>query len=259
MIVQRAGSYAAAAATGLGWRRGSACLFVALLVCVASSVAAGVAHGAEPAATLPTGDKYQGPRIERFIPRLMPENELGDDRCNEVIGLLEEGWQLVDRDIPPENGYSTHRLEGDVVIGHPPHGDFYFNHDTEDANFFVTPDFHEPLASDPNADYRALLGFGNFGTGEPKEHGRIEVEGEYGALPWNDAADKGYYGLPPFVWANTGDRLLGLRLRARQTLRLAHRDPPAMVRRDAAKHGGAPNRARREPARLGGSARVRRP
>jgi hypothetical protein len=57
-------------------------------------------------------------------------------------------------------------------------------------------------------DYRYLLGKGNFGTGEPKEHGRIEVENEYGALPWNDAADSGYYGLPPWAWPATGDRAI---------------------------------------------------
>jgi hypothetical protein len=161
-----------------------------------------MARASEPAVTLPTNDEYQGPRITTYDPAIMQSEQHGKDVCDTLIN---EGWNLVDSS---DGAYNPRRLEGDIVMGHPPHGDLYFNHDTEDYNWFVVPDNHEPLASDPNADYRSILGFGNFGTGEEKEHGRIEVENEYGALPENDAADKGYYGAPPFVWGNTGDRLI---------------------------------------------------
>src|SRR5262249_35073838 len=39
-------------------------------------------------------------------------------------------------------------------------------------------------------------------------HGRIEMENEFGALPWNGAADSGYFGIPTWVWPATGDRAI---------------------------------------------------
>jgi hypothetical protein len=131
----------------------------------------------------------------------MQPNSVGDDRCSGEIA----GWEMAD---PDDGEFGARRLEGEVVIGHPPHGDAFFNHHTEDFNFFVVPDNQNPIASDPNADYRYLLGEGNYQTGEDKEHGRVEVENEYGALPWNDAADSDYYGIPLWVWPNTGDRAI---------------------------------------------------
>jgi hypothetical protein len=131
----------------------------------------------------------------------MQPNSVGDDRCSGEIA----GWEMADSS---DTETSARRLEGEVVIGHPPHGDAVFNHHAEDYNFFVVPDDHNPLASSPGADYSYLLAEGNFQTGEPKEHGRIEVENEYGALPWNDAGDAGYFGLPPWAWPATGDRAI---------------------------------------------------
>ncbi len=131
---------------------------------------------------------------------MQPESD-GDDRCSGQSN----GWEMVRAS---DDEFSARRLEGEVVIGHPPHGDWIINHHTEDYNFFVVPDDHNPLASDPNADYSFLLAKGNFGTGEPKEIGRIEVENEYGALPWNNAGSAGYFGLPPWVWPATGDRAI---------------------------------------------------
>src|SRR5262245_813356 len=152
----------------------------------------------EPASTLPD-PASQGPKAT-FDPAVMPGQSVGDDRCSFEIA----GWEMADS---TDDEFDARRLEGDVVIGHPPHGDFWANHHTEDFNFFVNPDNHNPLASDPNADYRGLLAEGNFQTGEEKEKGRIEIENEYGALPWNDAAPD-YFGIPLWVWPNTGDRAI---------------------------------------------------
>jgi hypothetical protein len=153
----------------------------------------------EPASTLPNaGDT--GPAAAYDSSRMQP-NSVGDDRCSGEIA----GWEMADS---ADGELGARRLEGEVVIGHPPHGDAWFNHLTEDSNFFVVPDDHNPLASDPDADYSYVLGEGNFQTGEDKEHGRVEIENEYGALPWNDAGNSGYYGIPPWAWPNTGDRAI---------------------------------------------------
>jgi len=154
---------------------------------------------AEPASTLPDGSNT-GPVATYDSSRMQP-NAVGDGRCSGEIA----GWEMANSS---DGEFGARRLEGEVVIGHPPHGDFFVNHHTEDFNFFIVPDDHNPLASDPNADYSYLLAEGNFQTGEPKEHGRIEIENEYGALPWNDAADSGYYGIPTWVWPATGDRAI---------------------------------------------------
>ena len=185
---QRSGFFASGAAVALA----------SSLVSVAAPAAAD-----EPASTLPIPGAT-GPRVPLHDPSIMPGAGQANDSCET---LIEEGWALAN---PGDGPYRPRRLEGEVVIGHPPHGDFYFNHDTEDHNFFVYPDNHNALASDPNANYRSLLGVGNFHTGQPKEHGLIEVEWEYGAHMWNDAGPaKGYYyGLPTWAWPNTGDRVV---------------------------------------------------
>src|SRR5215208_7126142 len=184
-------------------RRGSVGLFVVVVV-----VVVGVALGPGPMkaladeaqSTLP--DTFNNGPVATYDASVMQPNRPGlEEPCFFEIA----GWERVDLD---DWEYDARRLEGEVVIGHPPHGDFTVNHHTEDFNFFVVPDNHNPLASDPNADYRYLLGERNFQTGEEKEHGRIEVENEYGALPWNDAADDDYYGIPPWVWPNMGDRAI---------------------------------------------------
>lgn len=155
----------------------------------------------EPIDTLPTPSEI-GP-VATYQSPPMQTKAHGDAACSGEFP--QAGWELAD---PTDGEFVAHRLEGEVVIGHPPHGDAVTNHHTEDSNFFVVPDDHNALASDPLHDYRDLLGKGNFATGEAKEHGRIEVENEYGALPWNDAADSGYYGIPPWVWPATGDRAI---------------------------------------------------
>jgi hypothetical protein len=153
----------------------------------------------EPASTLPVPGDI-GP-VRTYDPTIMQPNSQGDGQCSGELG----GWERVD---PASTETFVNQLEGEVVIGHPPHGDLVFNHHTEDYNFFVVPDDKNPIASSPITDYGYLLAEGNFGTGEPKEHGRIEVENEYGALPGNDAADSGYYGLPEWAWPSTGDRAI---------------------------------------------------
>lgn len=142
------------------------------------------------------------PRTGAYDPGTMASVSAGADACTTAI---EEGWGLVDPSLGP---YAIRRLEGEVVAGHLPFGDFQYNHNTEDYNFFVHPDVLNPLANDPSADYRTLLGAGNFETGEPKEWGLIEVEWEYGAHSWNDAADSDYYGFPSWAWPNLGDRVI---------------------------------------------------
>lgn len=151
--------------------------------------------------TLPNPATYGNGPARTYDSAVMQPNSQGDSRCSGEVA----GWELVD---PGDTTTFARRLEGEVVIGHPPHGDAVFNHHTEDYNFFVVPDNHNPLASNPNEDYGYLLAEGNFQTGEPKEHGRIEVENEYGSLPWNDAGDAGYFGLPPWAWPATGDRAI---------------------------------------------------
>ncbi len=155
----------------------------------------------EPADTLPTPSEV-GP-VATYASPPMQTKARGKAACSGEFP--QAGWELAD---PNDGEFDAHRLEGEVVIGHQPHGDAVTNHHTEDYNFFVVPDNHNALASDPLHDYRDLLGEGNFATGEAKEHGRIEVENEYGALPWNDAANSGYYGIPPWVWPATGDRAI---------------------------------------------------
>lgn len=177
--------------------------FLVSMVLVAGVVVLGPAamraFADEPPSTLPDPSNT-GPAWTYDSSRMQP-NAVGDGRCSGEIA----GWEMA---ASADGEFGARRLEGEVVIGHPPHGDNTLNHHTEDFNFFVVPDDHNPLASDPNGDYSYLLAQGNFQTGEPKEHGRIEVENEYGALPWNDAADSGYYGIPPWVWPNTGDRAI---------------------------------------------------
>ena len=184
-------------------RRGSVGLFlVVVLVVVGVALGPGPmkALADEAQSTLP--DTFNNGPVATYDASVMQPNVTGPEN---ICFFEIAGWERVDLD---DWEYDARRLEGEVVIGHPPHGDFTVNHHTEDFNFFVVPDNHNPLASDPNADYRYLLGEGNFQTGEEKEHGRIEVENEYGALPWNDAADDDYYGIPPWVWPNMGDRAI---------------------------------------------------
>lgn len=169
---------------------------LALAVAALAAVAAGTE---DP--TLPVNNPG-GPRYPEFVPGVMVDSAEGDDACS---GLgIQQGWELV----KPTDITTPRRLEGEVVAGHPPHGDFYFNHDTEDYTFYVFPDNKNPRASNPLTDYRALLGSGNFITGEPKAHGLIEVEWEYGAHSWNDAAGNNYYGFPTWAWPTIGDRVL---------------------------------------------------
>ena len=177
------------------WFFTGAALVAGLLVAPAATRAA----ADEPASTLPD-PAATGP-TRAYDPSRMQPNSVGDSRCSGEIA----GWEMANSG---DGEFGARRLEGEVVIGHPPHGDAFFNHHAEDYNFFVVPDDQNPLASDPNADYSYLLAEGNFQTGEPKERGRIEVENEYGALPWNDAAESGYYGIPPWVWPATGDRAI---------------------------------------------------
>jgi hypothetical protein len=167
-----------------------------LALAVLSGVKTPAARADEPEITLPNKDTI-GPLGNFDVAQ--PKSD-GDHRCSGEVA----GWELV----RSGDFLTPRRLEGDVVMGHPPHGDAVFNHDTEDHNFFVVPDDHQLLASDPTENYNYLLGAGNFGTGEPKEHGRIEVEWEYGAHHWNDADDANYYGFPTWAWPNTGDRAI---------------------------------------------------
>ncbi len=167
---------------------------------VAAAALAVWAVGAQDA-TLPVNNPA-GPRYPEFIPGVMIDSEEGDDACS---GLgIQQGWELV----KPGDFTNPRRLEGEVVAGHPPHGDFFFNHNTEDYTFYVFPDNKNPRASNPTTDYRSLLGSGNFVTGEPKAFGLIEVEWEYGAHSWNDAAANNYYGFPTWAWPTIGDRVL---------------------------------------------------
>ncbi len=156
---------------------------------------------AENPETLPNSGT-NGPRIEEYDPTKMPATTPAAEAC---ATLIEEGWGLVE---PADGAYRPRRLEGEVVTGHVPHGDFYFNHGSEDYNFFVVPDVMSPDANFANVDYSTLLGLGNFETGAGKERGRIEVEWEYGAHSWNDAGGSGYYGIPQWVWPGDGDRVL---------------------------------------------------
>jgi hypothetical protein len=153
--------------------------------------------------TLPNPAVYGNGPVATYAAPPMQPNSVGDDACSGEFP--QAGWEMANEN---DGEFGARRLEGEVVIGHPPHGDAVINHHTEDYNFFVVPDNNNPLASYPTADYRYLLGEGNFQTGEPKERGRIEVENEYGALPWNDAGADGYFGIPPWVWPATGDRAI---------------------------------------------------
>jgi hypothetical protein len=168
-------------------------------VVVLMALAASLVSADEPASTLPDPSST-GPARTYDPSRMQPQSE-GDDRCSGEIA----GWEMADAN---DGEFDARRLEGEVVIGHPPHGDAFINHHAEDYNFFVVPDDHNPLASDPDADYSPLLAEGNFQTGDPKEHGRIEVENEYGALPWNGAGFAGFFGIPLWAWPNTGDRAI---------------------------------------------------
>jgi hypothetical protein len=169
---------------------------------LALAMAVPLAFAVESPPIVPDGG-VQGPRVDALDPALVGNDAPGYDACQQLLGFTEQGWELVH----PTDFLTPRVLEGEVVAGHPPHGDFYFNHDTEDHDFFVFPDDHNLLANDPTANYHSLLGSGNFETGEPKEWGRIEVEWEYGAHTWNDAADSGYYGFPTWAWPNIGDRV----------------------------------------------------
>jgi hypothetical protein len=84
------------------------------------------------------------------------------------VGILAPHWRLV-------NGFpDPTTLEGQVTYSKVATDDTFWDHHTSDANFFVYPD----------ASYRGLLADpGNFGTGEPNELGRIEVEWERGSFP----------------------------------------------------------------------------
>lgn len=173
----------------------------ALLATLAFLILVAPASYAQDPATLPANNPV-GPRYPEFIPGVMIDSVFGDDACSDLV--IQQGWELVN----PDDVTTPRRLEGEVVAGHPPHGDFNFNHNAEDYTFYVFPDNHIPFASDPTADYRYLIGSGNFEIGEPKAKGLIEVEWEYGAHSWNDAASANYYGFPSWAWPNLGDRVL---------------------------------------------------
>src|SRR5580765_4307388 len=149
-------------------RRGSVVLFLVCVVVVPTvTLAPGTMRAlADDSASTRPDPASTGPRWTYDSSRMQP-NSVGDDACSFEIA----GWEMAD---PNDDEFDARRLEGEVVIGHPPHGDFTLNHHTEDFNFFVHPDDHNPLASDPNADYSHLLAEGNFQTGEEKEWGRIE-------------------------------------------------------------------------------------
>ena len=182
-----------------GYRKAWALPAVLLVAGLLAGPVASRVSADEPVITLPDPDEI-GPVPDYTSPPMQPQS-VGDDRCSFEVA----GWEMAEES---DGEFGARRLEGEVVIGHTPHGDAVINHHTEDANFFVVPDNNNPLASYPNVDYRNLLGRGNYQTGEPKEHGRIEVENEYGALPWNDAADDGFFGFPPWAWPATGDRAI---------------------------------------------------
>jgi hypothetical protein len=159
------------------------------------------AVAAENPVTLPNGSTV-GPRDPGYVPGLMPSEADGDTECGAApFG----GWEPVDRS--QADGKHPRRVEGEVVIGHAPYGDFFVNHNTEDFNVHIVPTDHDPLSSDPDANYRYILAQPNFATGPQKLHGRVEVEWEYGAHTWNDAADSGYHGYPSWAWGATGDRV----------------------------------------------------
>ena len=127
----------------------------------------------------------------------------GPEVCEASCSGSIAGWDLV---VPGDRtGNVARRLEGEVVARHLPHGDFYFNHGSEDHNIFVNPDNQNPLANFPNVNYQSMLARGNYLTGPDKEHGRVEVETEYGKHSWNDSP---YYGFPSWAWLNIGDRVL---------------------------------------------------
>jgi hypothetical protein len=164
---------------------------VSLLLLVAAPGAA------EDPATLPVAGQA-GPR-----PAWNPDTMQGPEICEASCSGSIAGWDLV---VPGDRtGNVARRLEGEVVAGHLPHGDFYFNHGSEDHNIFVNPDNQNPLANFPAVNYETMLGRGNYLTGPDKEHGRVEVETEYGKHTWNDSP---YYGFPAWAWPNIGDRVL---------------------------------------------------
>lgn len=190
------------------------CGVVLAVACVLAVTASGALADESPA-TLPneftTGPAYPPEAYSTAAPpeANMRSEQQGKDACDlwGPADFFESGWSLAEPSV--DGPFRPRRLEGEVVLGHPPHGDAVFNHKTEDYNFFVVPDSHDPLASNPDADYRYLFGYGNFHAGEPKERGRIEVEWEYGAHTWNDAGENDYYGgLPTWAWPNIGDRVI---------------------------------------------------
>jgi hypothetical protein len=84
------------------------------------------------------------------------------------VGILAPHWRLVPGFPDPTT------LEGQVTYSKVATDDTFWDHHTSDANFFVYPD----------TGFRGLLADpGNFGTGEPNELGRIEVEWERGSFP----------------------------------------------------------------------------
>lgn len=155
----------------------------------------------EDPATLPTAVP-PAPRVPGYDSSYMATEAQALAGCDTAI---EEGWSLVN---PDDGAYFARRIEGQVVESHAPHGDFGLNHNTEDFNVFVYLDNQNPLANNPAANYWSYIGYGQWASDVPKEHGLFEIEWEYGAHSWNDAASSDYYGFPSWAWPSIGDRVL---------------------------------------------------
>jgi hypothetical protein len=106
----------------------------------------------------------------------------GNSTCDVDSGQ----WRYVrNRDNTVDSDIGNKVVEGQVVYSKLSSDDNPLNHDSRDRNILVYPD---------PAYWGMLAAPGNFQTGEPNEHGRIELE-------WEAAA------MPAWVLPNQGDRV----------------------------------------------------
>jgi len=105
---------------------------------------------------------------------------------NSLCDLQNSQWTFVrNSDNTVDADIKNKVIEGQVVYAKLSTDDNPFNHDSRDRNIIVYPDL---------AYWGMLATPGNFQTGEPNEHGRIELE-------WEAAA------MPAWVLPNQGDRV----------------------------------------------------
>jgi hypothetical protein len=95
----------------------------------------------ELAVTLP--DPSQIGPVPDYDGTVMQHNSVGDDACSFEIA----GWEMANSS---DGEFGARRLEGEVVIGHTPHGDAVINHHNRGLQLLRRPGQPQPTREQPD-------------------------------------------------------------------------------------------------------------